>query len=142
MIYGSVVLSVEDILRNLGKEHALMSEKNRVGGHLFFQDWVVVDKPSFVEYLKSGWYINLAVSIDLSKSNTNLHALSESQEELNDYQRAILEVGRILEPYAYKQKFAGFGFGGIPRYNGATRVSHCFTLNGQGDPTLTGLSSL
>ena len=34
--------------------------------------------------------------------------------DMNDYEAALFEVGNILEPYAYKKKFAGFGFGGIP----------------------------
>ena len=37
---------------------------------------------------------------------------------------------------------AGFGFGGIPDYQGETEVSHCFTLNGSSDPTCIGLDTL
>ena len=37
---------------------------------------------------------------------------------------------------------AGFGFGGIPDYQGDTDVSHCFTLNGTDDPTCLGLEKL
>jgi Copine len=32
-----------------------------------------------------------------------------------------------------------FGFGGIPSHLGATKVSHCFNLNGQTDPVIRGL---
>ena len=53
-----------------------------------------------------------------------------------------MEVGNILEPYAYKQKFAGFGFGGIPTYQGTDEVSHCFNLNGDTDPTIIGVNKL
>jgi hypothetical protein len=68
-LYGSTVLSVDDIMRNLGKDHALINEKGKKMGELCFNDFMVVDKPSFVEYLKSGWYINLAVSVDFTKSS-------------------------------------------------------------------------
>jgi len=47
-----------------------------------------------------------------------------------------------LEGYAHKRKFAGFGFGGIPNYLGLDQVSHCFNLNGDQDPTITGLRNL
>jgi hypothetical protein len=49
---------------------------------------------------------------------------------LNDYEMAITSVGNILEPYAYQGKFALFGFGGVPRFLGSNKVSHCFNLNG------------
>lgn len=60
--------------------------------------------------------MNLSIAVDFTESNGDLHKLSENPDEKNDYETAIFEVGKILEPYAYKQKFAGFGFGGIPRY--------------------------
>ena len=58
----------------------------------------------------------MSVAVDFTASNGTRHDVSESGDELNDYELAILEVGNILEPYAYKEKVAGFGFGGIPRY--------------------------
>jgi Copine len=47
-----------------------------------------------------------------------------------------------LEPYAFNRKFAAFGFGGIPRFVGGTKVSDCFNLTGQPDPTVDGLGNL
>jgi len=32
--------------------------------------------------------------------------------------------------YDYDKKISVYGFGGIPRFMGATTVSHCFPLNG------------
>jgi len=61
-----------------------------------------VDQPSFVDYLRSGWFINLSVAIDFTASNGEKHRLSEDPEIKSDYQIAIEEVGKILEPYAYK----------------------------------------
>ena len=37
---------------------------------------------------------------------------------------------------------AAYGFGGIPEYQGYTEVSHCFSLNGNEDPTIIGLQNL
>ena len=67
-----------------------------------FLEFKIEEKKSFVEYLKSGWFINLSVAIDFTASNGELHNINENPEDLNDYQRAILEVGKILEPYAYR----------------------------------------
>ena len=106
-----------------------------------FQDFEILDQPSFVEYLKAGWFVNLSVAIDFTASNGKRHDV-DVDGQLNDYELAILEVGNILEPYAYKQKFAGFGFGGVPGYQGADTVSHCFNLNGDRDPTINGLENL
>ena len=47
-----------------------------------------------------------------------------------------------MEPYAYKKKFAGYGFGGIPTYAAAEKVKHCFNLNGLQDPTIQGKDGL
>lgn len=126
--YGSIVLSCDDILRNTNKVHNLVNAKGRVSGTFVFNDFQIVDQPSFVDYLKSDWFINLCVAIDFTASNGEKHQLSEDPEIKNDYHIAIEEVGKILEPYAYKQKFSGFGFGAIPE--GETQVSHLFNLNG------------
>lgn len=105
------------------------------------------EKPSFVEYLRSGWNINMSVAIDFTASNgevtapTSLHRLYQTGEQ-NDYEKAISSVGSILEPYAFNRRFAAFGFGGIPRFAGATQVSHCFNLTGSLDPTIEGLPNL
>ena len=93
-----------------------------------------------MEYLKSGWFINLSVAIDFTASNHDRHNIIEGK--LNDYQLAIKEVGKILEPYAYKKKFAGYGFGGIPTFSGHDTVQHCFNLNGSTDPTIEGVENL
>lgn len=51
------------------------------------------------------------------------------------------KVGGILETYAYKKKFAAYGFGGVPKNE--IQVSHCFNINGNpDDPTIDGLENL
>jgi len=84
----------------------------------------------------------MSVAVDFTASNGELHHLSDDPSVLNDYETSILEVGKILEPYAYRSKFAGFGFGGIPRYQNILKVNHCFNLNGKLDPTITGLDEM
>lgn len=54
----------------------------------------------------------------------------------------MLSVGKIVEPYALNAAFACFGFGGIPRFAGSNKVSHCFNLTGQPNPIIQGLSNV
>ena len=117
----------------------------KYGGTLFFEEFDVINQPSFVEYLKTGWFINLSVAVDFTASNGDLHMI-HANGEMNDYEAALFEVGNILEPYAYKKKFAGFGFGGIPQYGKLyhenDQVNHCFNLNGERDATIENLTSV
>lgn len=62
----------------------------------------IVQQPSFVDYLKAGWYINMTVAIDFTASNGDLHELRPLDQGMNDYELAIMEVGKILQPYSYK----------------------------------------
>jgi len=55
--------------------------------------------PTFPEYLRSGWEINLVVAIDFTASNGDPHN-SDSLHYLggtNQYEKAINAVGHILE---------------------------------------------
>jgi hypothetical protein len=68
-----VVLSIDELNRSQGKKHKLLDDRKRIGGEIWFEDLQVVDKPSFVEYLKTGWFVNLAVAIDFTASNGDRH---------------------------------------------------------------------
>jgi hypothetical protein len=84
----------------------------------------------------------MSVGIDFTASNgetfelNSLHRIDPQGIQLNSYEKAIQSVGSILEPYAFQQKFAVFGFGGVPRFAGSNSVSHCFNLTGTQDPTI------
>jgi Copine len=101
-----------------------------------------------MDYLRSGWGINTSFAIDFTASNgevfepDSLHKIDPSGRNLNQYEEAILGVGKIIEPYALNSQFAVFGFGGIPRYMGANKPSHCFNLNGQPNPIMIGLQNV
>ena len=92
----------------------------------------IVEKPNFVDYLRSGWAVSLVAAIDFTASNGNpsqpdsLHYLGAN----NQYESALFNVGMVVEPYDADQSFPTFGFGGIPRHMGINAVNHCFALNG------------
>ena len=86
---------------------------------------------SFIDYLRAGVQLSLSIAIDYTGSNgeysdsNSLHHLNPSNP--NQYERAILEVGTILEAYDNDKQFPVFGFGGVP--HGEHNANHCFPLN-------------
>lgn len=115
---------------------------------LIFKEFKKTEQPSFAEYLKSGWFINMSLAIDYTASNgevtdpKSLHYVNKDDpSKLNEYEIAMEHVGKILDTYAYKHKFMAYGFGGKPK--GSKQVSHCFPLNGnEKDPSINGLDLL
>ena len=92
----------------------------------------------------------MSVAIDYTASNKDpkdpdsLHYNDDDKtdpEKFNQYQKAMMQVGKVLETYAYKRKFMAYGFGG--KVEGADQVSHCFELNGnKDDPAIDGLQNM
>ncbi|XP_022134974.1 protein BONZAI 1-like [Momordica charantia] len=87
---------------------------------------------TFLDYLAGGYEMNFMVAVDFTASNGNprlpdsLHFIDPSGRP-NAYQRAILEVGEVLQFYDSDKRFPAWGFGARP-IDGP--VSHCFNLNG------------
>lgn len=92
----------------------------------------------------------MSVAIDYTASNgdptepTSLHKLNEG-DKLNLYEEAIMQVGSVLNAYAFKKKYMGYGFGGIPNHmtdypgNPEDKIN-CFPINGlEGKPEIKGL---
>ena len=90
----------------------------------------------------------MSFAIDFTASNGernepgSLHFMDPSGYNKNQYEKALLAVGSVLEPYALNQQFATFGFGGIPRFMGSNAISHCFNLSAKPDPIIQGLQSV
>ena len=96
-------------------------------------------KYTFIDYLKSGVQINLAIAIDYTGSNgsptysSSLHYIKEGYK--NDYQRVIEKCGNVVGKYDYDQMFPVWGFGGVPP--GESNVSMCFPLDPQNEEIYT-----
>lgn len=90
------------------------------GGQITFSDFKIIERPGFVDYLRSGWQISIVAAIDYTGSNgpytqpNSLHFMGPS----NQYEAAIFHVGTVVEPYDSDRSFPVFGFGGIPRHMG------------------------
>ena len=103
-------------------------------------------RPTFLDYLRSGWQISLVGAIDYTASNgnpSNPSSLHFQGNRPNQYEVALSNVGSILEPYDNDRSFPVFGFGGIPRHMNINSVSHCFSLNGNPEnPNIVGVEGI
>lgn len=111
---------------------------------LQFKTKNLIEVPSFVDYLRSGWTIAFTCAIDYTASNgdykspNSLHFVGPYP---NQYETAIKNVGQVLEPYDADRSFAVYGFGGIPR--GQTVTNHCFPINGNyNQPKIFGIENV
>ncbi|KAM4119339.1 hypothetical protein ACJW30_03G051400 [Castanea mollissima] len=101
-------------------------------GQLFVDQFCEKQQYSFLDYISSGFELNFMVAVDFTASNGNprnpdsLHYIDPSGR-LNSYQRAILEVGEVIQFYDSDRRFPAWGFGG--RTCDGTTL-HCFNLNG------------
>ena len=88
-----------------------------------------------IDYVRAGMTMNLAIGIDFTGSNgepsssSSLHYISNN---LNQYQRAIKEIGQILIAYDNDKVVPSFGFGAS--IQGTTK--HCFPLSLEGTPNV------
>ncbi|XAR50393.1 hypothetical protein NMG60_11004704 [Bertholletia excelsa] len=141
-LIGKVQKSLADLekLHSVGQgEHLLLpaavanSHPNKIlKGQLFVDKFCESVQYTFLDYLSGGCQLNFMVAIDFTASNGNprlpdsLHYIDPSGRP-NAYQRAILEVGEVLQFYDSDKRFPAWGFGARP-IDGP--VSHCFNLNG------------
>ncbi|TKY60527.1 BONZAI 1 [Spatholobus suberectus] len=108
------------------------SQNKVLKSRLFVDKFAESVQYTFLDYLAGGFELNFMVAIDFTASNGNprlpdsLHYIDPSGRP-NAYQRAILEVGEVLQYYDSDKRFPTWGFGARP-IDGP--VSHCFNLNG------------
>ena len=117
----------------------------KITGYLLVNEYILVEEGSFIDYLRQGMNLNLAVAIDYTTSNgiindaSSLHHIKEG--ELNEYESAIGLFGSILNDYDSDKRYPVFGFGGEP--NGSNEVSHAFPLTGDPlNPYVNGYESI
>ncbi|KAH9705674.1 protein BONZAI 1 [Citrus sinensis] len=140
-LIGKVQKSLADLekLHSSGQgQNLFLSTAAGNNNHKILNSQLFVDKFSesvqytFLDYLAGGFELNFMVAVDFTASNGNprlpdsLHYLDPSGRP-NAYQRAILEVGEVLQVYDSDKRFPAWGFGARP-IDGP--VSHCFNLNG------------
>ncbi|XP_062084619.1 protein BONZAI 3-like [Humulus lupulus] len=107
------------------------SQEKVLKGQLFVEYFNEKQQFSFLDYISSGFELNFMVAVDFTASNGNprqsnsLHYI-DPYGRLNSYQRAIMEVGEVIQFYDFDKRFPAWGFGGV-KPNGT--ISHCFNLS-------------
>ncbi|KXS22568.1 Copine-domain-containing protein [Gonapodya prolifera JEL478] len=161
-LIGRFVVSIKQMLGSDratgGKRYDLIDEAKRAkkGRNYTNSGVLVVDhlsqkrEFSFLDYVASGVEMSLAVAVDFTASNgdprqpTSLH-FRDPSNNINSYQRALLGVGQVLEPYDTDKAFPAYGFGAkipIPGTSDYT-VSHLFPLNlNPSNPHVVGVDGL
>jgi hypothetical protein len=105
-------------------------------GVLVLENFLVFNKPSFIDYLKGGLELNMIIAIDFTGSNgtptspSSLHYMNPMNP--NQYQSAIMAITGILMNYDTDKRIPCFGFGANTHFPTMTSntVSHCFPLSG------------
>ena len=144
---GSFKCSFNDLVeagKDQRKSFKLLDEKNKPYGDIYCSSCRVIHIPTFAEYLRGGYEINLAVAIDFTGSNGHptsphsLHYMGGAQP--NQYVKAIMSVGDVLMQYDNDKQVPCFGFGALlPN----TRVtSHFFHCNFQSNPYVHGVQGI
>ncbi|CAH8384012.1 unnamed protein product [Eruca vesicaria subsp. sativa] len=101
-------------------------------GQLIVDHFVEKVQYSFLDYISSGFELNFMVAVDFTASNgdprtpSSLH-YNDPSGRLNSYQKAIMEVGEVIQFYDSDRRFPAWGFGGRTADG---HVSHAFNLNG------------
>ncbi|XP_033125258.1 copine-3-like [Anneissia japonica] len=100
-------------------------------GVIFLTESKIKRQYTFLDYIFGGTQINFTAAIDFTGSNgdprepTSLHYISESTP--NEYTKAIIAVGEVIQDYDTDKLFPALGFGAkIPPNN---EVSHEFAIN-------------
>ncbi|KAJ8772461.1 hypothetical protein K2173_027638 [Erythroxylum novogranatense] len=109
------------------------NQQNKVlKSQLYVDKFYESNQHTFLDYQRAGFELSFMVAIDFTASNGNprlpdsLHYIDHSGR-LNEYQRAIEDVGDVLQFYDSDKRFYAWGFGARP-IDGP--VNHCFNLSG------------
>lgn len=142
-VIGALETSLNGIQRFAKESNVLNLERqssgsstHKVGGKIQFQLCNISVRPSFLDYISSGFELSFLVAIDFTASNgvpsqrDSLHYIDPTGR-LNAYQSAICAVGEVLEYYDTDKRFSVWGFGGRPSLE--VPVSHCFNLSGHAE---------
>ena len=95
-LYGGFQTYLNEILSKDKKQFSMSNKKRGHAGSLEFTQFIVFDRPSMIDYLKSGWAISLSVAIDFTASNgelsdpTSLHYIdNDNPSKMSPYEEAI-----------------------------------------------------
>jgi hypothetical protein len=146
---GGFRTTVLQLLESNGKSFTLI-EQARVGSFMYSNSGTfrcvnahIETHPTLGQYIMGGLEISLTVAIDFTASNgcsrdgrpdngrKSLHRIGDPGT-LNNYEKAILGVGSVIEPYSNSKQFGVYGFGAkiFQPDQTLSPVQHCFPIYG------------
>ncbi|CAG8599394.1 2361_t:CDS:10 [Paraglomus brasilianum] len=148
LLLGRTSLNLREILE--GRTYPLTTPSSRLSiasrpkkAHIQVMQKAIETPASFLDYIVGGTEIHLVVAIDFTVSNGDPHKENSLHymdgDKMNDYQKAIWNVGSILQQYDRNKKFAVYGFGA--KFNHV--LSHAYPLNNDfGNPEVDGVEGI
>mmetsp|Transcript_34942 Transcript_34942/g.45060 ORF Transcript_34942/g.45060 Transcript_34942/m.45060 type:complete len:693 (+) Transcript_34942:37-2115(+) len=120
--------------------------KTKHSGSLYVDESGIMKYDTFVDYISSGWELNMMIAIDFTGSNGNpadprsLHYRDPQGQRPNQYEQAIRSLGEVISQYDNDGLYPTYGFGGkIP----GGIASHCFALNqNPQNPSVQGIQGI
>ena len=71
-IYGRVRGTAREFISQEGVEQPIIKKQGNPYGTLTFDKFELIQRPTMVDYLRSGWIVSLSVAIDFTASNGEL----------------------------------------------------------------------
>ncbi|RWS24915.1 copine-8-like isoform X1 [Leptotrombidium deliense] len=135
-LMGSFQITLNDLLKHdKSQPFKLWNEKKNCDkGYVDLLNIQIIERFSFLDYIRGGTQLHFVVAVDFTASNgepfnpDSLHYIDRTSGRPNSYELALRSIGEIIQYYDNSGYFAGFGFGAKIPPNG--EVSHEFALNG------------
>ena len=136
---GLVEITLKQALIDKLTSFVLMDpHKKKKTGDLKLSQCQIIERPSFIDYLRGGEQLNMMIAVDFTGSNgspTNPSSLHYIRTDggLNQYQAALVEVCDILLNYDFDKRVPVYGFGGKPNFPNYAKpnADHCFPCTGE-----------
>jgi hypothetical protein len=133
-LLGQTLTTLNDIKTH--KEIEILN-KGKPAGVIHLMSYEATQKYQLIDFLKGGMELNLIFGIDFTSSNgdhqkpNTLHSIVDPTK-LNDYQKAMNQIGAVLLKYNKAKEITALGFGAKPNFPklSSQQVSHCFPLTG------------
>ena len=122
-------MEVNEVQVNINELIESNTHEGRDGSKLIFENFEIYDRPTFVDYLKAEWNIQMIGAIDFTSNNGRqgdsefLHNLNEG----NRYESCLTNIGSVLDPYSMTKKYTFYGFGAD------NMASEVFPINGDAE---------
>ena len=79
----------------------------KAGAKFALQSFEIFEKPTIIDYLKSGWSVNLVAAIDFTASNGDRNTPESNHsllKEMNEYEKVLTDVASSIEIGEYEQE--------------------------------------